>query len=173
MHAATLSALNVFRHMLKHVWLSEQANTHKYTLGSWYHLFLSLSLWSIESCRNAAHETGSGPLDHWTTRSTHWVCIDYMHTCAKSGCMRTLAICSVIFFWKISVSLTKVCTDLMHMHTKTGCAYSSAQRPITLSRPECLLWLYVCFIWSVDVHSTLMPTGRYSHSVVLRVCLSV
>ena len=28
------------------------------------------------------HARGSGPLDHWTTRSTHRVCIDFMHTLA-------------------------------------------------------------------------------------------
>lgn len=35
-HAATLSALNVCRHMRKHVWLSIRASTHSYTLSSWY-----------------------------------------------------------------------------------------------------------------------------------------
>ena len=39
------------------------------------------------------HARGSGPLDHWTTCSTHWVCIDFMHAHTKS--------CT---FWGISQS---------------------------------------------------------------------
>ena len=35
-HAATLSALNVCRHMLQHARLSKSENTRRYTLGSWY-----------------------------------------------------------------------------------------------------------------------------------------
>ena len=59
---------------------------------------IQLTIWT-DSCRNAIHQAGPGPLDHWTTYSTHRVCIDYEHTYTKSGCgMHTSAQRSMILF---------------------------------------------------------------------------
>ena len=81
------------------------------------------------------HETGSGPLDHWTTRSTHWVCIDYMHTHAKSGLHAHFSDAFCDLFVKTSVSLTKVHTAsvywlYMHTHAKSGCMHTLAQSSV-------------------------------------------
>ena len=110
-------------------------------------------------------------LDHWTTGPFNPLTDFALTTCIHTQIL-TPAKCSVTFFEPRSACLSprlSSFTDLMHMHTKSGCAYSSALCPITLSRPEFLLWLHVCCIGSVNVtwHSVHVPTRKYLCSLVL------